>query len=279
MAAEPARGAAVGNHTVPSHELAKDLFDRTADDYQLRSELRIASFSSLVFQRRIEIVGRFLGRIPSPGRALDYGMGPAVFARRCVDAGLEYTGIDISPVMVQRAQALGLPGARYEVGDLQALANHDGQMDGVLAVGLLDYLEDPHEGLEALARCVRPGGVMIVSFRNRQSLPRLLRDVARSLLRPWRGPANRRAFFGLVHERSFDASSDLIPALRRVGFGQFDAAYFNCSPVFFDFPMPQWLWRRWRGWDAAVASPATRFMCSGGVLVAQKGTAPASSVA
>ena len=197
-------------------------------------------------------------------------MGPAVFAQRCVDRRLDYVGIDISPVMVQRAQALGLNGVQYLVGDLHTLAEYEGQMDGVLAIGLLDYLEDPLEGIEALSRCVRPGGVMIVSFRNRHSLPRLLRDVARTLLRPWRGQSNRRAFFGLVHERSFDVSSELIPALQRIGYERFDTSYFNCSPFFFDFPMPRWLWRRWRLWDAAVASQSTRYLCSGAVLVAQK---------
>jgi hypothetical protein len=37
-------------------------------------------------------------------------MGPAVFARRCVDGGLDYVGVDLSPIMVQRALALGLNG-------------------------------------------------------------------------------------------------------------------------------------------------------------------------
>ena len=270
MPAEHSRSPAIAGRTVPSHDLAKDLFDRTADDYQQRSELRVTSFSSLIFQRRIEIVSRLLDRIPSPGQVLDYGMGPAVFARRCVDRGLEYVGIDISPVMVQHAEALGLAAAHYRVGDLNTLADYERAMDGVLAIGLLDYLEDPRAGLEALSRCVKPNGVLIVSFRNRRSLPRLLRDFARTLSRPWRGQSSRRAFFGLVHERSFDVSSELLPALRQVGFERFDTAYFNCSPCFFDFPMPAWLWRGWRRWDAAIASPATRYFCSGGVLVAQK---------
>jgi SAM-dependent methyltransferase len=199
-------------------------------------------------------------------------MGPAVFAPACLDAGLEYVGIDISPVMVERARALRLRGVTYHVGDLHALAAYEGQMDGVLAVGLVDYLEDPRRGLEALARCVRPGGVLIVSFRNRRSLPRLLRDSARALARPWRRRTHHKAFLGLVHERSFDASSQLVPALQGLGYDRFDTAYFNCSPCFFDFPLPAWLWRRWLRWDAALAAPATRHLCSGGVLCARKRT-------
>jgi SAM-dependent methyltransferase len=259
---------------VPSHVRAKDLFDRTADDYQQRSELKVSSFSSLIFQRRIEIVVRFLDQIASPGRVLDYGMGPAVFGRACGDRGLHYLGIDISPEMVQRARALNLAGAEYLAGDLQTLENYRDQMDGVLAIGLLDYLEDPWQGIEALSDCVKPGGVLMVSFRNRYSVPRILRDVAKVAVWPLRRQSHRQAFFSLVHERSFDVSSELLPGLRRLGYDRFETAYFNCSPFFFNFPIPPLLWRRWHDWDGGLAARKTRYFCSGGVLIAKKTSKP-----
>lgn len=275
MATDPLHVGAGRPERHASHALAKDLFDRTADDYQSRSEHRVASFSSLIFQRRIDIVSGFLDRIQAPGRALDYGMGPGVFAARCRERGLDYLGIDISPVMVEHAQALGVRGAEFRTGDLEVLSEYAGRMDGVLAIGLVDYLESPWDGLAALSRAVKPGGVLIVSFRNRRSLPRILRDTARALFKPWRTASNRRAFLGLVHERSFDAGADLIPALQQLGFRGFETAYFNCSPFFFDFPMPMWLWRLWCRWDGGLASRSTRFVCSGGVLAAEKRLDPA----
>ena len=197
-------------------------------------------------------------------------MGPAVFGRACADRGLHYLGVDISPVMVQRAQALNLAGVEYVVGDLETLTNYRDRMDGVLAIGLLDYLEHPWEGIEALSGCVKPGGVMILSFRNRYSVPRILRDLARLTARPFRRQTHHQAFFALVHERSFDASSELLPALRRFGYDRFDTAYFNCSPFFFNFPMPTRLWHRWLQSDRLLASKRTRHFCSGGVIVARK---------
>ncbi|MEP6916733.1 MAG: methyltransferase domain-containing protein [Acidobacteriota bacterium] len=256
--------------TLPSHARAQELFDRTADHYQARSELKVSSFSSLIFQRRIEIVLRFLDRIESPGRVLDYGMGPAVFGRACVDRGLGYLGIDISPVMVQHARDMNLRAAEYEVGDLRSLGNYRNQMDGVLAIGLLDYLEKPWDGIAALSDCVKPGGVLVLSFRNRYSVPRILRDVAKVFAHPFRRQTDRRAFFSPVHERSFDSASELVPALRKMNYHQVETAYFNCSPLFFDFPMQPRLWERWRQWDGAVASPRTSFLCSGGVVIARK---------
>ena len=253
-----------------SHARARRLFDRTAENYQQRSERKRRNFSSLLFQRRIEIVDGFLGRLDAPALVLDYGMGPAVFGPACAHRGLRYLGIDISPEMVERASALNLPNTEYRVGDLDVLDSYRGAADAALAIGLLDYLEDPDAGLDRLAACVRPGGSLIVSFRNRNSVPRLLRDGAKAMLRPFRGEQRTRALLTHVHEKSFDPVTQLVPALAQLGFTRFETAYFNCSPFFFSFPLPRWLWTAWSKWDAAVASERTRWLCSGGVLAARK---------
>ena len=208
-----------------SHARARKLFDETAADYEERSRARVFNFSSLVFQRRIQIVEDFLRRAGPPGTVVDYGMGPAVFGPFCAATGWRYVGIDISPEMVERARALNLPRAEFLVGDLDALGGYRAQADVVLAIGLLDYLEEPDRGIRALSACVKPGGSLILSFRNRRSLPRVLRDVAKSA---WRALSPRtrerdpRAFFSDVHEHAFDFSAELRPQLEALGFGQFE---------------------------------------------------------
>jgi SAM-dependent methyltransferase len=258
---------------ITSHASAQAFFDQTADDYQRRSDGRVHNFSSMVFQRRFDTVAAVLGSVPPGSVVLDYGMGPAVYGPACVARQLQYLGIDISPVMVERARELHLPGATYAVGDLESLSPYRNGADAVLAIGLLDYLEDPSGGLEALAACVRPSGQLVVSFRNRYSLPRILRDGLKVM---WRGlvpaalrPASR-AFCSPIHEHSFDWRHDLMPALRRLGFEAVDVRFFNCSPIFWNFPLPRWMWKVWRAVDARLASPRTRAMCSGGILVVRR---------
>jgi SAM-dependent methyltransferase len=258
---------------IASHARARAFFDRTADDYQRRSDAAVHNFSSLVFQRRFDTVASMLRRLPPGAVVLDYGMGPAVYGLVCVAGQLRYVGIDISPVMVERARELQLPGASYAVGDLDALADYHAQADAVLAIGLLDYLEDPIDGLEALSACVRPSGQLILSFRNRYSLPRVLRDGLKAVWRRLAPAAFRpagRAFCSPIHEHSFDWRHDLMPPLRRLGFEPVDVRFFNCSPVFWNFPMPRPLWNVWRAADARLASPRTRALCSGGVLVVRR---------
>lgn len=72
----------------------------------IRSELRTfydeeatARRRGLPTGRRVELLGEFVGLIRSEGRAsvIDVGAGPATEAAAFVDAGVEYTGIDLSP--------------------------------------------------------------------------------------------------------------------------------------------------------------------------------------
>src|SRR5262245_36282655 len=141
-----------------AHEEAQKLFDRIATHYTDRSRAAIYDLSSLSFTRRREIVTRLLLTTPPGGTVLDYGMGPAVFGPPAVQHGLHYIGIDISPRMIELAQDLKLPDVEYHQGDLELLPRFAGKADTVLLIGLIDYLENPHEGLRLLAQCVRPGG-------------------------------------------------------------------------------------------------------------------------
>ena len=248
-----------------SHQKAREIFDATVDGYQQRSDGLQHSFSSLIFQRRIAIVRSLLDGVSRGGRVLDFGMGPAVFGKDCTARGLSYFGIDISPVMVERARSLNLPNARFQVGDLESLDCLAGTMDVVLAIGLLDYLEHPEGGVRSLAECVHAGGQLILSFRNRKSVPRVLRDAAKTMTRLVPGECRNpdgRVFLSDAHEHAFDAASELQPLLSDIGFGGFAVDFFNCSPFFFNFPLPQplvmhairtvvWCWPNLRSGSAA----------------------------
>ena len=256
-----------------SHEKAKTLFDNVVESYQQRTDSDVYNFASLIFQRRIAIVKKYLQHLPSNGKILDFGMGPAVFAKFCVDHGLNYLGIDISPKMVERARNLKLKHTEFLTGDLDTLSNYQGQMDGVLAIGLIDYLDSPDHGLALLGDCVKSGGYLIVSFRNRHSLPRILRDFSKKAWNFVRGSKfdlSKKAFTAGVHEHAFDFNQFLCPMLKRHGFGDFIVDYFNCGPFFFNFPMIRSVWNAWYAWDAFIAGTRSRYLCSGGVMMAQR---------
>lgn len=256
-----------------SHAAAKELFDRTADAYADRAEGRTYDLTSVVFARRRETVLALLDESGVGGTLLDFGMGPGVFAPHAVARGFEFVGIDISPEMIERAEALGLPNTTYVCGDLEVLDDYREAADAVLAIGLIDYLEDPDEGLRRLAACLRPGGVLIVSFRNRISVNALLRAVAKPLWRTlfrrarWRASS---AFVSAVHEKSFTAD-DLRARLWRLAFADFAVRYHNANPfLFVNVPLGERIWARWVAADRALSRHVPRPLCDAGVVRARR---------
>jgi SAM-dependent methyltransferase len=256
-----------------SHAAAKELFDRTADAYAKRAEGRTHDLSSFVFARRRETVLSLLDESGVEGTLLDFGMGPGVFAAHAVERGFHFVGIDISPEMIERAEALELPNTTYVCGDLEALESYRGAADAVLAIGLIDYLEDPDEGLRQLAACLRPGGVLIVSFRNRRSVNAVLRAGAKPVWRKLFGRSRWRAasaFVSAVHERTF-AVDDVRNRLARLGLTDFLVRYHNANPfVFVNVPLGRRVWERWLAADRLVSPRVPRAFCDAGVLRARR---------
>lgn len=255
-----------------SHFEAEKFFDHIAEDYRNRSEGRVRNSSSVSFSRRQDVVSRMMRQTQKGGTVLDYGMGPAVFGPPAVAAELKYVGVDISNKMVELAKAMNLPGAQYHVGDLESLAAFENTADTVLLIGLIDYLENPAEGLRRLSRCVKPGGRIILSFRNHYSLPRWLRNTLKSIWVGLRGSGqsdvDTTAFAAPVLENSFAPERDFIPLLREAGFTQFEIGYIDCSPVFFNVPLPGPLWNIWKKLDEIFSGPALSVFCASGVLCA-----------
>ncbi len=253
-----------------SHVNAQKFFDHIADDYTARSQGDVFNVSSLSFSRRQDIVTRQMLETPEGGTVLDYGMGPAVFGPAATKHGLRYIGLDISPKMVALAEAQRLPNAEYHVGDLSLLDSFVQSADTVLLIGLIDYLQEPDAGLRKLARAVKPGGRIVLSFRNHLSIPRLLRNGAKAAWRALRSSSVDRttAFEAPVLENSFVPKRDFIPLLREEGFTKFRIEYLDCSPVFWNMSLPRPLWNAWKRIDELLSCGALSWMCASGALVA-----------
>jgi SAM-dependent methyltransferase len=256
--------------TPESHTQAEKFFDQIAEDYRKRSEGQVWNVSSLSFARRQELVTKLLNLTPEGGTLLDYGMGPAVFGPPAVARKLRYVGLDISQKMIDLAVAMKLPNSEFHQGDLSLLEKFQGAADTVLLIGLIDYLEHPEEGLKALAKAVKPGGRIILSFRNHRSFPRLLRNGAKAAYRAVKGEkaGAETAFAAPVLERSFVPGRDFIPLLREAGFTEFKTHYLDSSPIFWKMPLPKWLWHVWKKGDAVFSQPWLSFLCASGVLMA-----------
>lgn len=99
------------------------------------------------------------------GPVVDVGCGPGFITGHLRDLGLDVSGIDLSPAMVEIARE-HRPDIGFEAGSMTELALADGSVGGVVAFFSVIHVPD-EEVPTALAyfhRVLRPGGVLLVGF-------------------------------------------------------------------------------------------------------------------
>lgn len=99
------------------------------------------------------------------GPVLDAGCGPGHWTKAIHDLGIEVEGIDAVPEFIASASAR-FPDVEFQLGDLADLAFETGRLAGILAWYSLIHVE-PAEFravLAELARCLRPGGTLLLGF-------------------------------------------------------------------------------------------------------------------
>ena len=144
------------------NDFAVKLFRRLPGRYDLLAE--ILSFGQNG-RWRAELVKRVIAG--DPGRVLDVATGTAGVAiaiARSTDARV--TGIDVSEDMLvigrRRVEAAALSDRiELDVARAEALPFTEGTFDAISFTYVLRYVRDPAATIAELARCLRPGGVMV----------------------------------------------------------------------------------------------------------------------
>jgi SAM-dependent methyltransferase len=99
---------------------------------------------------------------PEPGETwLDVGTGTGGVAVRAARTGVDVTGLDLAPVLIETAKRLAAEGGLdidYEVGDAEQLPYADGSFDIVSSSFGAMFAPDQRAVANELARVTRPGG-------------------------------------------------------------------------------------------------------------------------
>jgi SAM-dependent methyltransferase len=99
---------------------------------------------------------------------LEVGCGPGRLSIRLArQHGLDVTGLDLDPVMIEQARAnANRPGdgrrPSFLVGDVASLAFPDRSFDMVVSTLSMHHWADPAAGLAEIGRVLRPGGRAVV---------------------------------------------------------------------------------------------------------------------
>jgi ubiquinone/menaquinone biosynthesis C-methylase UbiE len=108
--------------------------------------------------------------VPGGARVLEVGCGPGHLSIRLARRhGLDVTGLDLDPAMIERARAnADRPGdgdgqrPSFLVGDVGSLPFPDGSFDLIVSTLSMHHWTDPAMGLTEISRVLRPGAPALV---------------------------------------------------------------------------------------------------------------------
>jgi ubiquinone/menaquinone biosynthesis C-methylase UbiE len=115
-------------------------------------------------------IGRALPESRHGNQLLEIGCGTGHWSRFFAERGFRVTGIDISAKMINVARREGVADTRFSVADAANLPFSDDSFDVVVAVTVLEFVAEPWKTLREMARCVGPGGRIVVGALNRHSI-------------------------------------------------------------------------------------------------------------
>jgi SAM-dependent methyltransferase len=138
----------------------RESYDRVSGEYasRLADELDHKPFDR---ERLDELATRWSGA----GPVVDLGCGPGQIAGYLHARGVDASGIDLSPGMIERARAL-FPTIEFRVGDMRALDLDDESLAGITAFySIIHIPRDEVPGvLGELHRVLEPKGLLFLAF-------------------------------------------------------------------------------------------------------------------
>ncbi|WP_327074599.1 class I SAM-dependent methyltransferase [Kitasatospora purpeofusca] len=143
--------------------------DETGAAYDGVVELYASLFADGLEQRPFAraMIGTFAELVRATGnpRVADVGCGPGHITAMLNELGLDASGFDLSPGMVEHARR-ARPALRFQEARMEALPVEDGALGGVLAH--YSTIHTPPAELPALlaelVRVLAPGGLLLLSF-------------------------------------------------------------------------------------------------------------------
>jgi len=186
-----------------SKELFPALFGRHALAYQQRIEQVMTRGEARGRMRVLELVDA------QPGmRVLDLACGPGTLSRRLaeqVSPGGEVVGVDLAPGMIEVARSSRIPGARFEVMDMERLTFGDAYFDAAVCGHGLQFAPELAVALGEARRVVRSGGRFAASVPvdgNNESVWALLEAVIDRWLPPAAQAVDQNPTRTVVADRS-----------------------------------------------------------------------------
>ena len=155
---------------------------------------RYAEWAATFETPELEWVDELLSRLDGESDVLDLGCGGGRTAARTVAERHRYTGVDLSPVQIERARER-IPNGRFLVADVTRLELEPESFDAVMSLFMLGHIPRAEQGplLARMRDWLRPGGWLLDDDGNGRERRRRRGRLARraDVLRLVRSRTNR----------------------------------------------------------------------------------------
>ncbi len=167
-------------------------------------------------------IGRHVGRA---GLAYDLGCGSGILACELAGRGLEVVGVDGAAGMLeiarqsatdQRLQTVRFEQHRLPIADALSWR----KADSVISSSALEYLDSLPAAFASIRQLLRPGGTLVFSVSNRQSVSRMLVRMVHRL-------TGKPRYFGLL--KQFRSVEQVRRELDEAGFDFLEGTHFACA--------------------------------------------------
>ncbi len=95
---------------------------------------------------------------------LDAGCGPAPMISLLSEKypKRHYTGLDLTPAMIEQAKRKNIPNSTFVVGDCENFPFADNSFDVIICANSFHHYPNPQAFFDSVKRCLRPGGKLIL---------------------------------------------------------------------------------------------------------------------
>ena len=140
---------------------------------------------------RKEIIPFIKTHLQKNDHILDIGCGDGYGSHRLSLAGFDVTGMDLSEEMIELASKQHKD-ISFQQGSIHDLIFQDSVFDGVMAINVLEWLEDPLHGLQEIRRVLKIDGLLFTGILGptagprRNSYPRIYgKNTICNTMMPW----------------------------------------------------------------------------------------------
>jgi len=207
-----------------------EYFNQTAADFASRYNRRT------LFQRRLVIWQRYIESFAvTQGLCIDAGCGAGTLSELALAQGMQVIAFDPSSEMIALARQ-NFAGEenkiRFVVMKLPLEADsYDNKAHLVLCSSVLEYVAEIEPAIASLYKVLRPGGTLLISVPNRQSLFRKIEKLT-SLF-----ATNVRKY--LQHQHHQFTLTDAKKVFEKAGFVYQAHEFFGIPSVFYKFKLPE----------------------------------------